>query len=264
MALSGRLLAGQHLDRRQSFGFRGVVKQEDDHRYAQHARHRRADEAPLPAEDADDGPDKEERQEFAEVVAGAEKTVVSAAFAQGIPPRQRDDRRRCAHRLRPSVDAPHHGEGDEQRHVARQARAARESQHPDQQVGDGRDAQSGRHEALDVAVVGEKAVDEFAYGIGEQQRRTDDTQLRGVERPAFENRFLDHVETRAADVIETVTDRTGDETLEAEFPIQFHARRVVSREGCRRRAFSKERERVHSVVYTRCFGIQNYPIKRHK
>ena len=251
MALSGRLLAGQHLDRRQSFGFRGVVKQEDDHRYAQHARHRRADEAPLPAEDADDGPDKEERQEFAEVVAGAEKTVVSAAFAQGIPPRQRDDRRRCAHRLRPSVDAPHHGEGDEQRHVARQARAARESQHPDQQVGDGRDAQSGRHEALDVAVVGEKAVDEFADGIGEQQRRTDDTQLRGVKRPAFENRFLDHVETRAADVIETVTDRTGDETLEAEFPIQFHARRVVSREGCRRRAFSKERERVHSVVYTR-------------
>ena len=57
------------------------MKQEDDHHDAQHPGYRRADEAPLPAEDADDSPDEEEREELAEVVAGTEKPVVGAAFA---------------------------------------------------------------------------------------------------------------------------------------------------------------------------------------
>ena len=42
----------------------------------------------------------------------------SPALAQRIPARERDDRRGGAHRLRPAVQAPHHGERDEQHHVA--------------------------------------------------------------------------------------------------------------------------------------------------
>ena len=248
VALLGGLLAGQHLDRGQALRFGGVVEQEDDHQHAQHPGQGRSDESPLPAEDADDSSDEEEREELAEVVAGAEKSVVGAALAQRIPTRKGDDRRGRAHRLRPPVDAPHHGEGHEERHVADHAPAVGEAQRPDQQVGDGRDAQSRGHETLDVAVVGEESVDEFADGVDEQQRRADDAQLRGVERPAFEDRLLDHVEARAADVIEAVTDRAGDEALETQLLVEFHAHRVVAREGRRRRAFAKEREYVHSFV----------------
>ena len=248
VALFGGLLAGQHLDRRQALRFGGVVQQENDHQHSQHPGHRRPDEAPLPAEDADDGPDEEERKELAEVVAGAEKSVVGAALAQRVPAREGDDRRGRAHRLRPPVDTPHHGEGDEKRHIADHAPAVGEAQRPDQQVGDGRDAQSRGHETLDVAVVGEESVDELADGVGEQQRRADDAQLRGVERPAFEDRLLDHIEARAADVIEAVTDRAGDEALETQLLVEFHACCVVAREGLRRLAFAEEREYAHSFV----------------
>ena len=128
---------------------------------------------------------------------------------------------------------------------------------PMEMVSDIEKIASGRHEALDVAVVGEKAVDEFADGIGEQQRRTDDTQLRGVERPAFENRFLDHVETRAADVIETVTDRTGDETLEAEFPIQFMRAASSPAKGADGALFRKK-ERGFIRLFT--LGVSEFKI----
>ena len=178
-------------------------------------------------------------------MAGAEKSVVGAALAQRVPAREGDDRRGRAHRLRPPVDAPHHGEGDEERHVADQAPAVGEAQRPDQQVGDGRDAQSRGHETLDVAVVGEESVDELADGVGEQQRRADDAQLRGVESPAFEDRLLDHIEARAADVIEAVTDRAGDEALETQLLVEFHARRVVARERRRRPAFAKVGKNRH-------------------
>ena len=211
-----------------------------------------------------DAAHEDEGEELAEVVAGAEKPVVSAALAQGIPARQGDDRRRRAHRLRPSVDAPHYGEGDEERHVAYHARAIGEAQRPDQQVGDGRDAESRSHETLDVAVVGDESVDEFADGVGEQQRRADDAQLCGVERPAFEDRFLDHIQARATDVIKAIADRTGDEALEAELLVKFHKRFVIAPERSRRPAFTEEREWVHSVVCRWFFGIQNYSIKRHK
>ena len=50
------------------------------------------------------------------------------------------------------------------------------------------------------------------------------------------------------DVIEAVTDRAGDEALETQLLVEFHAHRVVAREGRRRRAFAKEREYVHSFV----------------
>lgn len=50
-------------------------------------------------------------------------------------------------------------------------------------------------------------------GVCEQQRRADDSELRRVEQSAVENRFLHHVKARAADVIETVTERGGDERL---------------------------------------------------
>ena len=173
-------------------------------------------------------------------MAGAEESVVGAPLAERVPPREGDDGRGRAHRLAPAVDAPHDGEGDEQHHVADDSAAVGEAEDADQQVGHCRYRKTRGHEAFDVAVVGEKSVDEFADGVGEQQRRTDDTQLRGVERPAFENRILDHVETRAADVIETVTDRTGDESLDAEFPIQFYHGVVVLRQARRRCAFSEK------------------------
>jgi len=89
-------------------------------------------------------------------------------------------------------------------------------------------------------VVGEESVDEFADGVGEQQRRTDDAQLRGVQRPAFEDGLFHHVETRAADVIETVADGAGDEALPAEFFVETHHGVVVLRQTRRRCAFSEK------------------------
>ena len=109
-----------------------------------------------------------------------------------------------------------------------------------QQVGDRRYRKTRGHEAFDVAVVGEESVDEFADGVGEQQRRTDDAQLRGVQRPAFEDGLFHHVETRAADVIETVADGAGDEALPAEFFVETHHGVVVLRQARRRCAFSEK------------------------
>ena len=49
---------------------------------------------------------------------------------------------------------------------------------------------AGGHEALDVAVVGDEPVDKLAYGVGEEECRTDDTELCGVEGTAVDNRFF--------------------------------------------------------------------------
>ena len=237
---AGSLFAGQLLDRGQPFRFGGVVHQQYDRQYAEHAGDRRAYESPLPAEEADDRADEQERQEFAEVVAGAEESVVGAPLAERVPPREGDDGRGRAHRLAPAVDAPHDGEGDEQHHVADDAASVGQAEDADQQVGDRRYRKTRGHEAFDVAVVGEESVDEFADGVGEQQRRTDDAQLRGVQRPAFEDGLFHHVETRAADVIETVADGAGDEALPAEFFVETHHGVVVLRQTRRRCAFSEK------------------------
>lgn len=133
---AGSLFAGQLLDRGQPLRFGGVVHQQYDRQYAEHAGDRRAYESPLPAEEADDRADEQERQEFAEVVAGAEESVVGAPLAERVPPREGDDGRGRAHRLAPAVDAPHDGEGDEQHHVADDAASVGQAEDADQQVGD--------------------------------------------------------------------------------------------------------------------------------
>lgn len=79
-----------------------------------------------------------------------------------------------------------------------------------------REDQTGCHEPLDVAVIGQKAVHELAHGIDEQHGRADQSQLCGVERAAVKDRLLDHVERRAADVIEAVAEQGGDQHLQAQ------------------------------------------------
>ena len=239
------LLTGQHADRGQPLRFGGVVQQEEDDHHAYGPGHRGADESPLPAEDSHDGAHEEEREEFAEVVAGAEKPVIGAADAQREPAREGDDGRRGAHRLCPAVESPHHGKGREEGHVAHESAAVGKTQHPDQQVRHRRDAEPRGHEALDVAVVGEESVDELPDGIGEEQGRADQTELRGVERPAFEDGFLHHVEARPTDVIETVPDGSGQKALETEPAIEFHAGRVVAREQSRGSAFAEKGQKRH-------------------
>jgi len=99
-----------------------------------------------------------------------------------------------------------------------------------------------------VAVVGDESVDELADGIGEEECRSDDSQLRCVQRPAVENGLLHDVETGAADVVETVSERCGDECLQAQTSVVLVARRLVLLPGRGRRADAVEfRNTAHGV-----------------
>ncbi len=59
----------------------------------------------------------------------------------------------------------------------------RQPQQSHQSVHRRREDESRRHEPFDVAVVGNESVYEFPDGIGEQEYRSDDTQLGCIERP---------------------------------------------------------------------------------
>ena len=82
------------------------MQEEQDHRHTHRSGNGRPDESPLPAGEPHDESYEDERYGLTQVVAGAEKSVIGAALFEGIPPRQRDDRRGGAHRLAPAVDAP--------------------------------------------------------------------------------------------------------------------------------------------------------------
>ena len=179
-------------------------------------------------------------------MACGEEPVVGPALLEGIPAGEGYDGRRRSHGLRPPVQTPHHGECNEY-HGCRDYGMC-EPHEPHQGVGRGRDDESRGHEALDVAVVGDESVDELADGIGEEECRADDSQLRCVQGPAVENGFLHDVETGAADVVEAVSERCGDECLQAQAAVVLVARCFVLLPGRSRRADAVEfRNTAHGV-----------------
>ena len=92
----------------------------------------------------------------------------------------------------------------------------RQPQQSHQGVHRRREDESRGHEAFDVAVVGNESVYEFPDGIGEQECRSDHSQLRSIQRSAVENGFLHDIETRAADIVETVSERRRRECLQCQ------------------------------------------------
>ena len=92
----------------------------------------------------------------------------------------------------------------------------RQPQQSHQGVHRRREDESRGHEAFDVAVVGNESVYEFPDGIGEQECRSDDPQLGCIQRSAVENGFLHDIETRAADIVETVSERRRRECLQCQ------------------------------------------------
>ena len=92
----------------------------------------------------------------------------------------------------------------------------RDAERSHEHVRHGRYDQSCGHETLDVAVVCDESVHELPDGVCEQEGRADHPDLRGVERAAVEDGFLHDVERRPAHVIETVSERCGDECLQPE------------------------------------------------
>ena len=134
-----------------------------------------------------------------------------------------------SHGLCPAVDPPHHGE---RRRISLpwELRNAPAPARPIRAFTAAERMSPGGHEAFDVAVVGNESVYEFPDGIGEQERRSDHSQLRSIQRSAVENGFLHDIETRAADIVETVSERRRRECLQTQAAVVFaSARRRPSR-----------------------------------
>ena len=124
----------------------------------------------------------------------------------------------------------------------------RQSQQSHQGVHRRREDESRGHEAFDVAVVGNESVYEFPDGIGEQECRSDHSQLRSIQRSAVENGFLHDIETRAADIVETVPERRRRECLQTQAAVVFRARVGIHLAGRGRGTDAVEfREAVHGV-----------------
>ena len=146
---------------------------------------------------------------------GAEKAIVRATYPQREPSRKCNDGRRRAHRLSPTIDAPHYREHYEYDGTA-DARADRcGAKHSHNQVGGRRQNQTGGHKPFDVRAVGQESVDELAHGVGPVKAGADDTKLRGVEQTGVDQRLLHHAHRHTAHVIERVAERDGYEGLEA-------------------------------------------------
>ena len=132
----------QRLHRRQTLRFRGVVQHQQDHDHARWPRlspSRRSPPASLRRSRSN--PTNRNEKNSPRLWLAEKKSVVGPPLFQRIPARERDDRRGGAHRLRPAVQAPHHGERDEERHGRGDDRRWRSAPaRPISKLADGRDA----------------------------------------------------------------------------------------------------------------------------
>ena len=70
-----------------------------------------------------------------------------------------------------------------------------------------RDQESGSHETVDVAAVGQETVCKLTYGISEEKYGTDNTQFCFGENTFLHYRFLHYIQAETAYIIHAVAKR---------------------------------------------------------
>ena len=72
------------------------------------------------------------------------------------------------------------------------------------QIDYGRNEKAGGHEAADVAVVCDEAVQELAHSIYEQECRSDKSEFSSRKHTPVDKRLLEHTDAHSTDIVETV------------------------------------------------------------
>ena len=101
----------------------------------------------------------------------------------------------------PAVDCPHDGKHQEHDSTCDSGKTFPYTEKAHDEVCGRRQNQPGRHKFLYVAMIGQKAIDEFADCIGPVKAGSDDTKLGGIQKSGINYRLLHHIERCAAHII---------------------------------------------------------------
>ena len=156
----------------------------------------------MPAESNDDHRGAEIRSTFTDVMCDTEDTVVRSELTLGKPLCQGDDTRCRAHALEHAVDRPKHDEDP--------GRIA----HTEDGIDDSCAEQAERHDLLDIAVVGDKAVCAFADGDGDEHACAHHAEFRR-RKAVLEHRLLRDTECHAHDIVHAIAEDHGRDSLNA-------------------------------------------------